>query len=216
MAFVVFISPFCFAQTGLISPILNEHQFREGDFIFQDLDCDICDAIEIVTRKVSSPYSFSHVALVVKINEQFVALEAIGDKVQITSIKQFVNRSKNEQGQNKIVHARLKKNFLPLTEKAIAFAKMQIGKPYDDAFTYGQETYYCSELIYDAYQYAQNGKPFFELSPMTFKNPATNTYFDAWKKYYEKLGMPIPEGAPGCNPNGIFEEEKFDVIQAYY
>lgn len=213
---LIFQTAFGYSQNDLNSSSKVDFSFQAGDFIFQDLDCDICDAVELVTQKEGNPYSFSHMALVVEINGQMLALEAIGQKVQTTSIVEFSNRSKNDKGQNKIVHARLRKQFSHLNKKAIEFAVLQVGKPYDDAFEYGNEAYYCSELIYDAYKHAQNGIAFFQLSPMTFKKPNSSNYFETWIEYFQKLGLPIPEGELGCNPNGIFEDGKFEIIKAYY
>lgn len=205
-----------FAQTNLEDIHHLTIPFQAGDMIFQDLDCEICDAIELVTQKEGNPYSFSHMALIVEVNGKLMALEAIGNQVKTTEIDVFTQRSKNAEGQCKVVHVRLRKPFSHLNEKAIEFARAKVGKPYDDAFEYGNASYYCSELIYDAYLFANDGQPFFQLRPMTFKQPNSNLYFDAWVDYFKKLDKPIPEGKLGCNPNGIFDKEKFEVIQAYY
>jgi hypothetical protein len=43
---------------------------------------------------------------------------------------------------------------------------------------------------------------------MTFKQPGTTQYFDAWVKYYEELKTAIPEGKKGINPGGISRSDK--------
>lgn len=112
-----------------------------------------------------------------------------------------------------MVHARLKKEYLKLIPSAITFALKQLDKPYDDEFLYNNGKYYCSELLYDAFAFANMGKPFFELQPMTFKQPQASTYFPVWIEYYKKLNIEIPEGKPGINPGGISRSAKIDILE---
>ena len=107
---------------------------------------------------------------------------------------------------------RLKRKYHKLITKAIDFSLEQIGVPYDDEYVYDNGAYYCSELIYDAFKFANNGTPFFELQPMTYKEPGTNSYFPAWVEYYKSINAGIPEGLPGCNPGGISISNKIKVI----
>lgn len=107
---------------------------------------------------------------------------------------------------------RLKRKYRKLITKAINFSLEQIGVPYDDEYVYDNGSYYCSELIYDAFKFANNGTPFFELQPMTYKEPGTNDYFPAWVEYYKSINADIPEGLPGCNPGGISTSNKIKVI----
>ncbi|MES2778655.1 MAG: YiiX/YebB-like N1pC/P60 family cysteine hydrolase, partial [Bacteroidota bacterium] len=95
----------------------------------------------------------------------------------------------------------------------IQFSLQQLGKPYDDPFLYDNGKYYCSELIYDAFAFANNGKPFFQLEPMTFKQPNSTSYFPVWIEYYQKLNIPIPEGKPGINPGGISRSDKIEFLK---
>jgi hypothetical protein len=107
---------------------------------------------------------------------------------------------------------RVKKQYTRFIKKAITFSVKQIGTPYDDAFLYYNKKYYCSELIYDAFLYANHNKPFFQLEPMTFKKPGSTEYFPVWVDYYQKLGVAIPEGKPGCNPGGLSRSDKIEIV----
>lgn len=107
---------------------------------------------------------------------------------------------------------RLKAKYHLLIPDAIAFALQQLGVPYDDEYVYGNGSYYCSELIYDAFKAANNDSPFFKLYPMTYKKPGTDEYFPAWVDYYKSIGKQIPEGLPGCNPGGISLSDKIEVF----
>ncbi|MCF8463474.1 MAG: hypothetical protein K9G41_01430 [Flavobacteriales bacterium] len=191
-------------------------EFQIGDLLFQDLDCGgLCTAIETVTEGVDGK-SFSHLGLVHIYNDSMVVIEAIGKHVQATPIQVFVNRNVDQVGNPKVIVSRLADYNQDLKKKALDFAVAQLGMPYDDAFLYDNGSYYCSELIYDAFKSANNHQPFFELLPMTFKDPTTNEMFPVWVDYYAELGIPIPEGELGCNPGGISRSEKLEVVASFY
>jgi len=190
--------------------------FNDGDLLFQDLDCgELCDAIEKVTKGINGK-KFSHIGLVFSRNDSDYVIEAVGKDVHLTSLNSFVNRNKDEWGNPKIVVGRLKSEFQKLNANALKFALSQIGTPYDDAFIYDNQKYYCSELIYDAFKYANNDRPFFQLEPMTFKEPNTGVTFPAWVEYYQELKLPIPDGMPGCNPGSISCSEKIVIVKSFY
>jgi hypothetical protein len=190
--------------------------YQTGDLLFQDLDCgDLCDAIEKVTHGVNGK-SFSHIGLVYVDGHSRFVIEAIGKDVHLTDVNEFVARSKDENGNPKILVGRLKNEFRKLNEDAIKFALGQLGTPYDDEFIYKNNKYYCSELIYDAYKKANHDKPFFELRPMTFKDPSTGHTFPAWIKYYKDLKAKIPQGQPGCNPAGISTSSKIEIVKSFF
>lgn len=194
---------FVFAATSAQS----SKQYLTGDLLFQNLDCGpLCDAIETVT-KGSDGLQFSHIGLVVVQGDSVWVIEAIGEKVKLTPITQFTART-----QHQTQHARLKPMYNNLVNPAIAYALKQLNTPYDDAFLYNNQKYYCSELIYDAFKVANNQQPFFKLEPMTFNDPLTKNPFAAWVDYYQQLGIPIPEGKPGINPAGIARSFYLDWI----
>jgi len=191
-------------------------QFQSGDLVFQDLDCgDLCDAIETVTPAVDNKH-FSHVGLVYVAGDSVYVIEAIGKNVHLTGITTFMQRQLDTAGRPKVVVGRLKNAHKRLTPRALGFALSQNGKPYDDTFLYDNGKYYCSELIYDAYKEANNDRPFFNLYPMTFKDPATGKTFSAWKAYFKKLKMSVPEGRQGCNPGSIAQSDAVELVASFY
>lgn len=204
-----------FSQTT-VSADPENFNYHHGDILFQDLDCgDLCTAIETVTRGVNGR-SFSHLGLVYIKNDEAFVIEAIGTEVQLTALSDFVFRSSDEAGNPKVIVTRLDSAYMNLNEKALEFAIAQVGVPYDDAFLYDNGSYYCSELVYDAFKAANDDRPVFELTPMTFKDPTTQKMFPVWVEYYKALNMPIPEGEPGCNPGGISRSEKLRVVASFY
>lgn len=82
------------------------------------------------------------------------------------------------------------------TAAVIARAKSLVGKPYDDAFMPDNDAYYCSELI----EVAFGG--LFPSKPMNWRD-ADGNLPEYWKKHFEELGMPVPEGIPGTNPTDL-------------
>ena len=179
---------------------------KTGDIIFQSMNCGpLCDAINQVTEGYKGN-DFSHLGLVYTQNDSIYIIEAAGNAVQLTSLEKFKSYT-NEP----MFVGRLKSKYKKHIPDAIAFSLKQIGIPYDEAYLYNNGSYYCSELIYDAFLDAYN-KPFFELQPMTFKGPNSNEYFEVWQEYYAKLNIKIPEGELGCNPGGISLSKKLRII----
>ena len=195
-----FFSCFSYAQ-------INPSDLKTGDFIFQDMDCGpLCDAIEAVTEGYKGN-DFSHMGLVYKKNDTIYIIEAAGTKVRLNTLEKF---SKNTSKPMYI--GRVKKKYTQLIPEAISFSLEQIGVPYDDDYVYDNGKYYCSELIYDSFKKANKDKPFFQLFPMTYKEPGTNEFFPAWVEYYKQIGSEIPEGKPGCNPGGMSTSNKISIL----
>ncbi len=185
---------------------------QEGDLLFQDLNCgELCDAIEAVTEGVNGR-DFSHCAMVVKINDTLQVVEAIGDQVQVTSLRNFFARSGDTTTIQNITVGRVLEKYQPLAAKAALNAKAHIGEPYDDVFLMNNNSWYCSELLYKSFKAANDSNDFFELNPMTFKDPKTNDFFPAWVDYYKQLKQDIPEGKPGINPGLISRSDKIEIV----
>jgi hypothetical protein len=190
----------------------NLETLQEGDLLFQDLNCgELCDAIEAVTEGVNGK-DFSHCAMVVKINDSIKVVEAIGDKVQVNTLKDFFARSGDTASIQNITVGRVLEKYQPVVTKAAMKVKEYIGQPYDDVFLMDNNSWYCSELLYDAFKEANDAQDFFELNPMTFKDPNTHTFFPAWVDYYKQLKQDIPEGKPGINPGLISRSNRIQIV----
>lgn len=190
-----------------ISASAQKMQLQNGDLIFQDMDCGpLCDAIEAVTEGYMGN-DFSHMGMVYHKNDSIYIIEAAGSAVRLTSLEKFSENTKKP-----MYVGRVKKEYKKLIPLAITFSLQQMGVPYDDEYVYDNGSYYCSELIYDAFMFANGGKPFFKLYPMTYKQPNTNEFFPAWVAYYKSIGATIPEGLPGCNPGGMSVSDKIEII----
>lgn len=191
----------------LLSTAQSAENLSDGDFLFLDLNCgSLCDAIEAVTEGAGGR-KFSHLGMVRKKGDSVYVLEAMGSSVRETNLGEFLAYSPLPA-----LHARLKPAYRKLIPAALAYAQLQLGKPYDDAFLPDNGKFYCSELIYEAFRDANSGKPFFQNEPMTFKKPGSSDFFPVWVSYYEKLGIKVPEGVPGCNPGGISRSPYLETI----
>lgn len=190
----------------------NSLNLKEGDLLFQQLNCgELCHAIEAVTYGVNGK-DFSHCAIVVNMNDTLKVVEAIGDQVQVNSIQNFLARSGDTLELKRTTIGRVKKKYAPLIQQATAFAKNQIGEPYDDEFLLKNDKWYCSELLYESFKDANNSSDFFKLEPMTFKDPKTDAFFPAWVEYYKQLNAEIPEGKAGINPGLLSRSSKIQII----
>ena len=81
-----------------------------------------------------------------------------------------------------------------------------LGKPYDTVYNISNQAYYCSELVYFAYQDSL-GNSLFTLSPMTYNDPATITIFPVWKSYFDGMG------AGAKFQNVVFKTQRFDFTR---
>lgn len=200
--FLLFSSGLCAAGTGIKSAAL-----KNGDIIFQDIDCGpMCDAIESVTEGYSG-LDFSHMGMVYLRNDSVLIIESIGEGVILTPLEHFLSRTRNDHWVG-----RLKPRYQHLIPQALGFALLSIGMPYDNEFLYANGKYYCSELIYDAFRHANKGKPFFKLFPMTYKEPGKDSFYPVWQQHFAALNMQVPEGLPGCNPGGMSRSGKITML----
>lgn len=193
-----------------------QFDLQSGDLLFQDLDADsISDAIESVTGG-EQKLSFSHVGIAVEdAKGGMFVLEAITKGVSYTPIDTFLNRSLSRTGKPKVQVGRLKEEYRGRIPQAIKYGRTLMNMPYDHVYTIGDSTYYCSELIYEMFTHSGDSSEIFHLNPMTFKD-TTGVFLPFWQKYYHDLGVDIPEGKPGLNPNGMSQSDKIEMVYSFY
>jgi len=191
------LSSSVFAQT---TPLKN------GDLLFINVNCGaMCDAINAVTEGFENN-DFNHVGMIYSDNnEDFYVYEAISAGVVKTPLNDFLKRT------DVVYKGTIKAPFQHLIPLAAAFCKENLGVPYDADFLYDNGKYYCSELLYDAFLNANNNQPFFQLFPMTYKEPGSDDFFPVWVEHFQEQGIEIPEGLPGCNPGGMSMDEKVEM-----
>ncbi len=169
----------------------------------------IASAIKEVTPS-SQDYSFSHVGILFRENNEWFVLEAVpGAGVRIVSLEVFRTPEKGKIA--RIVVGRLKKEYPFDLKQLIAYGKSQVGKKYDSAFIWNSNAFYCSELVYQMFANAGQSKAFLP-KPMTFKEKGTTSFHPTWIRYYEKLGQEIPEGKIGINPNAMANSKSVNLL----
>ncbi len=85
-------------------------------------------------------------------------------------------------------------------EKAKAFC----GEEYDIYFRPDNGLKYCTELVRDSYR-TEDGDYLFSEYPMNWKD-ADGKYPEYWVWLFGQLGVPIPQGEPGTNPDQMSRE----------
>lgn len=198
---------------SLFSPVNDDFKLQNGDLIFQE-DCSgrTDSTIKEVTSSIGD-YNFTHVGIVyIDEKGETYIIEATRPKVVITSLKEYLYPEDNEGCYPKSVVGRLSDKYQQLIPDAINEALKLVGKDYDDGFVLNNDRYYCSELIYDIFLKANSGKPVFPLNVMTFKSPDTGEITKGWLEYFDKYGLPVPEGELGINPGAMSRSDVIEIV----
>ena len=190
-------------------------ELKVGDLLFQDLDSSpLCNAIETVTPGFQGA-SLSHIGIVIEekneVNNSIRILEALPNGVIKTKIDSFLKRSYDSNNNPKVIVGRLKPNYHHTITNAITFLNSKLGIEYDNEFIIDNEKYYCSELIYEAFEQDS----IFKLINMTFLDPKNGETLKIWTDYYSQLGVEIPQDELGINPGVMSLSEKIDIVHFY-
>ena len=202
------ISFFAILLTALLAcnhPKPSIH-LQTGDLLFREKSSEnISEAIDKVTQ-TSGATHFSHVGLVEVLDTGTVVLHASPEGGScVVSLRKFLH----PEGDLVSVFAyRLKHEYQKAIPAAILKAHQMLGKPYNFSYILSDSAHYCSEFVYRAFA----ADSVFRLEPMTFKDPITGQFPATWVEYYRKMGIEIPEGKPGCNPNGLAASEKLERL----
>lgn len=181
--------------------------FQTGDLLFTGSDPTeeglLSDAINDVTQ-TSLKTNYTHMGLVVVEDGKVEVIHAAPKKgVCREPLESFLEKMK-------VVDLyRFKPKLNIFFDGAIEKSILLMGLPYDSLYIMnGENGYYCSSLIYTLFE-DQN---IFQLEPMTFKDPVTGLLHPSWESHYNRLNVAIPEGLPGCNPNGMAESDAINYV----
>lgn len=185
----------------------NNLELQNGDLLFVTAkETGLSGAINNVTQKQKIA-SFDHIGILEKKGRQLFVLHAApkgGSQKQ--SLKDFVEDQKKDQ-QNIVVY-RLKPEYQKTILAAIEKAHSMLGKPYNFNYILDENSFYCSDYIERAFRKDH----IFKLEPMTFVDPKTGKINTFWEEFYGKKNLKVPEGEPGCNPNGLAASEKLERV----
>lgn len=180
---------------------------QNGDLLFVTAkESGLSGAINNVTQKQKT-VSFDHIGILEKDGRNMFVLHAApkgGSQRQ--SLKKFIEDQKKDQ-QNVVIY-RLKPDYQKSIPEAIQKANSMLGKPYNFNYILDESSYYCSDFIERAFR----DDHIFKLEPMTFVDPQTGQINTFWEEFYSKKNLKVPEGEPGCNPNGLAGSEKLQRV----
>ena len=198
--FIIFAGLFASAQPAL------QIKLQTGDLLFREKSSEnISEAIDKVTQ-TSGETHFSHVGLVEVTDTGIVVLHAYPEGgTCIVSLNEFLHPKGDSV---RVIAYRLKEDWQKAIPAAVRKAHSMLGKPYNFSYIMSDTAHYCSEFIYRTFA----ADSVFKLEPMTFKDPKTGLLPKVWVEYYQKLGIEIPEGKPGCNPNGLAASDKLESL----
>ena len=89
-------------------------------------------------------------------------------------------------------------------------ARHYIGCRYDSLYLPDNADIYCSELVVLALV-DKKGNRLFEPIPMSFHD-STGAITPYWKEFYERHGLPVPEGWPGSNPGELSRRRQVCIV----
>lgn len=194
-----------FAVKAQYSPDELNIDLQTGDLLFcSPTSGELSKAIDQVTQTGKETH-FDHIGIVDIQNDTVYVLHATPKKgVCRETLAQFFYSYKEKVT---ISTYRLNDQYAKAIPVAIKKAYTYLGQPYNDSYILKDKGMYCSEYIYEIFA----ADSIFTLNPMTFKNPQTGEFLAGWVDYYKKLGIPVPEGEPGCNPNGMAASDKIEM-----
>ncbi len=181
----------------------QEFDLQSGDILFREnTSSALSEAINRVTQ-IDTHRHYSHMGLVTVENGRILVIHSEPESGVVK--EELSDFFEVKEGQVARVYAyRLMDEYQNSIQSAIELADTYLGQPYNFTYIIEDEGIYCSELIYLLFESAE----IFDLEPMTFKDPASGNFPKAWIEHYRKLKIDIPEGLPGCNPNGMASSTK--------
>ena len=193
----------CVSITTASKAQVKSSDLKLCDLLFvSNQNSELSKAIDDVTQS-GTVHHFVHIGMIASHDTNFTVLHADSDGgVQEESLRSFI------KNQGKVHAYRVKNLDTNWGKSAIEFARKSIGQPYKFSYILSDTGYYCSEYIYKIFE----SKEIFKMNPMTFKNPNSDEYNATWVKHYKDLGLKIPEGELGCNPNGMSTSDKITYL----
>lgn len=186
---------------------------QTGDLLFQIKgSSDFSNAISSATYECND-IDFAHVAILYVLEGNNWVIEAEPKNgVRIVSYEDFLLNSPKVGDKPGVVVKRLAFDF-PIYDTIINASKF-LDQPYDWWYLPDNGKIYCSELIYECYKYA-DGTHIFSTQPMNFRNK-DGSMPEFWENLYKSLGVPVPEGIPGTNPNDLSKSDSLIEVYRFF
>lgn len=202
MLLLIIISAGWFVYGKIATNQLANHEYKEGDIVFQTTNSDQCKAVQLATH---SPYS--HCGILFKENKSWHVLEAVGP-VKVTPLDEWIEHGVD----HKYVVKRLKNAEQVLTTDILKKMRREgdkfIGQDYDFTFEWSDQKIYCSELVWKIYKRGcelEVGK-LSRLKDFDLSHPIVKTMLN------ERYGQQIPLEEIVIPPSSIFESEALITV----
>lgn len=190
-------------------------QIRTGDLVFVGIPADFdadetsMDAAISAATGTDNPLSITHVAIIELTRDGIWIVDATPKRgVARRPLETFIEDNTLEDGSLPEFVVKRVDGVDP--DAAVARAKVFCGRSYDLRFFPDNEEMYCSELIQQCYL-DENGVPVFESRPMNFL-ASDGTMPPYWEQLFRELGMEVPQGVPGTNPQRLFESGRLTTV----
>ena len=179
-------------------------RLRTGDLVFVCADTTGMDAAISDATADTNTVNYSHVGIIEVTPDSgaFVIDATPKYGVLRRPLQQFVE----ENGTCRFYRLEGYNNEDEWIDRATGY----IGLPYDFYFLPDNGKYYCSELVAEVYVNA-DGNPIFKSKPMNFR-AADGTIPDYWVNLFDSLGVEVPQGVMGTNPNDLVKSGKVQRI----
>ncbi|PHR68810.1 MAG: hypothetical protein COA67_12195 [Lutibacter sp.] len=187
---------------------VDELQIKTGDIVFRGMTkSELSQAINDVTQ-TEIKTNYTHMGVCEVVGEKvFVYHADLGKGVVKESLNDFLASESDSEYVADLY--RINKDGMVNFKSIIKEANDLIGNEYNTTYILEDDGYYCSEYVYELFK----KDSVFELEPMTFKDPKTNNFHKGWIEHYQKLGIDIPEGKLGCNPNVMASSETIRFVK---
>ena len=185
-----------------------EPRIQNGDLIFVGLPLDYVAENDSIDSAISAStgteggINLIHVAIAeVKADSIWIIDATIRRGVDRHPLDTFLTDFTLKDGS--LPEFIVKKAYGVNADKAVERAKAYIGMPYDCQFLPDNGALYCSELVQLSYL-DKKGNQVFQSQPMNFCAP-DGTMPPYWEWLFGLLGMDVPQGVPGTNPQSMSE-----------
>lgn len=184
-------------------PACND-TLRSGDLVFVCADTSGMDAAISASTADKLATDYSHVGIIEATCDSGAFVIDASPKYGVSrhSLRFFM-------AQNEICHFYRVKGYHQGNEW-VENAKRFIGAPYDLYFLPDNGRFYCSEFVADVCV-NKDGTPVFTAQPMNFR-ASDGTIPDYWVQLFDSLGVEVPQGIPGTNPNDIAKSGKLQRL----
>lgn len=209
------VACFCGPRVSREAPFrLGTPRLRTGDLIF--VGRPVCydsggetmdEAIASATGKEGA-VNLIHVAIAeVEADSVWIIDATLAHGVDRHPLDTFLADFRFRKGQPEFIVKRVKGVNV---EDAVERAKSLCGRAYDVRFLEGNEDLYCTELVQVCYL-DKDGRKIFQSAPMNWLAP-DGTMPVYWERLFGRLGMAVPQGLPGTNPQQMSESDYLQPV----